>query len=68
MPGMSGIELQQVLVTKGSKLPIIFLTAFPEDHLKRKVLAAGAVCLITKPCDGEALVSYIEFALTSRKR
>ena len=68
MPGMSGIELQQVLVTKGSKLPIIFITAFPEDHLKRKVLAAGAVCLITKPCDGEALVTYIEFALTSRKR
>ena len=68
MPGMSGIELQQVLVTKGSKLPIIFITAFPEDHLKRKVLAAGAVCLITKPCDGEALVNYMEFALTSRKR
>jgi DNA-binding response OmpR family regulator len=57
-----------VLVTKGSKLPIIFITAFPEDHLKRKVLAAGAVCLITKPCDGEALVNYMEFALTSRKR
>ena len=67
MPGMNGIELQQALVTKGSKLPIIFTTAFPEDHVKQKVLAAGALCLLSKPCDGDVLVSCIESALTSRK-
>jgi FixJ family two-component response regulator len=67
MPGMSGIELQQALLRKGSKLPIIFITAFPEDHVKQKALAAGAICLLRKPCDGELLVSYIESALTSRK-
>lgn len=67
MPGMNGIELQQALVRKGSKLPIIFITAFPEDHIKQKVLAAGAVCLLRKPCDGDVLVSCIESALTSRK-
>jgi len=67
MPGMNGIELQQALVTKGSKLPIIFTTAFPEDHVKQKVLAAGALCLLSKPCDGDVLESCIESALTSRK-
>ena len=66
MPGMSGIELQQALATKGSKLPIIFITAFPEDHVKQKVLAAGAICLLSKPCDGDLLVSWIEAALKSR--
>ena len=67
MPGMSGIELQQALLRKGSTLPIIFITAFPEDHIKQKALAAGALCLLRKPCDGELLVSYIESALTSRE-
>jgi FixJ family two-component response regulator len=66
MPGMSGIELQQALATKGSKLPIIFITAFPEDHAKQKVLAAGAVCLLSKPCDGDVLESCIQSALTLR--
>ena len=66
MPGMSGIELQQVLATKGTKLPIVFITAFPEDHVKRKVLAAGAVGLLSKPYDGDVLVSCIESALMSR--
>ena len=63
---MSGIELKQVLKTKGSKLPIIFITAFPEDHVKWKVLAAGGVCLLRKPWDGDLLVSCIESAFTSR--
>ena len=65
MPGMNGIELQQALIRKGSKLPIIFITAFPEDHVKQKVLAAGAICLLRKPCDGDVLVNFIESALTS---
>jgi FixJ family two-component response regulator len=67
MPGMNGIELQQALLRKGSKLPIIFITAFPEDHIKQKVLGAGALYLLRKPCDGDVLVSCIESALTVRK-
>jgi FixJ family two-component response regulator len=66
MPGMSGIELQQALLTRGSRLPIIFITAFPQDRFRQQVLAAGAVCLLGKPCDGDELVRYIESALSSR--
>jgi FixJ family two-component response regulator len=66
MPGMSGIELQQALATRGSKLPIIFITAFPQDRFRQQVLAAGAVCLLGKPCDGDELANYIESTLSSR--
>ena len=68
MPGMTGIELQQALVTKGSRLPIIFITAVPDDHVTQKVLAAGAVCLLKKPCDGDVLVNCIESVLLSRSK
>lgn len=66
MPGMSGIELQQALASAGRKLPIIFITAFPENRIRDQVLAAGAICLLSKPCDGDTLVNSIEFALASR--
>jgi FixJ family two-component response regulator len=68
MPGMTGIELQQALVTNGSRLPIIFITAVPDDHVTQKVLAAGAVCLLKKPCDGDVLVNCIESVLLSRSK
>jgi FixJ family two-component response regulator len=66
MPGMSGIELQKTLNAQGRKLPIVFITAYPEDYIKQQVLAAGALCLLSKPCDGDALVACIEAAVASR--
>ena len=66
MPGMTGIELQQALATSGRKVPIIFITAFPENRVRQQVLAAGALCLLSKPCDGDTLVNSIESALASR--
>jgi FixJ family two-component response regulator len=65
MPGMNGIELQQTLATRGRKVPIIFITAFPSDRVRAQVLAAGAVGLLSKPCDSDALVNFIESALSS---
>src|SRR5262245_61442920 len=32
MPGLSGVEMQRRLIAEGHTLPMIFVTAFPEDH------------------------------------
>jgi FixJ family two-component response regulator len=66
MPGMNGLELQETLVTQGRRLPIIFITAWPEDRIRQQVLASGALCMLSKPCDSDALVNYIETALSPR--
>jgi FixJ family two-component response regulator len=66
MPGMSGVDLQDALVARNSKLPIIFITAFPDDRIRERVLAAGAVCMLTKPCDGGKIEKYLEEALSRR--
>ena len=36
MPGIGGMELQQKLLTKGSKLPVIFITAFDTEGIRNE--------------------------------
>jgi FixJ family two-component response regulator len=63
MPGLSGAELQSRLIDQGVKTPIIFITAFPEDDLRTRLLDAGAVGFLSKPFDEECLISYLKIAL-----
>jgi FixJ family two-component response regulator len=63
MPGMSGIELQSHLIAKGCSVPIIFITAFPEESIRSRALKAGAVCFLSKPFDGTILIELIDIAL-----
>jgi FixJ family two-component response regulator len=66
MPGMSGVELQQSLIAAGRRLPVIFVTGFPTESLRERVLAAGASGFLQKPCDGEVIIRCLQDALASR--
>ena len=63
MPAMTGDRLQEVLLSAGVRFPIIFMTAFPSEDVRRKVLANGAYRFLTKPSDGDTLIRCIEDAL-----
>ena len=63
MPGMSGIELQSHLIAQGRSVPMIFITAFPEESIRSRALKAGAVCFLSKPFDGTILIECIDIAL-----
>jgi FixJ family two-component response regulator len=63
MPGMSGVELQAHLRSQGSRVPFIFFTAFPDEKIRAQALAAGAICYLTKPFEGESLVQGLQAAL-----
>ena len=63
MTGLNGLELQASLIAGGHRIPIIFLTAFPEDKSRERALAAGAICFLAKPFDAEVLIGFIEQAL-----
>lgn len=65
MPGMSGVELQSLLRTRGCAVPMIFITAFPDENTRARALDAGAVCFLTKPFDGATLIKYLEAAVQS---
>jgi FixJ family two-component response regulator len=63
MPGMDGVELQSHLRALGSRLPIIFITAFPDERIRARALAGGAVGLLTKPFDVATLIKCLDVAL-----
>jgi FixJ family two-component response regulator len=66
MPGMTGIQLQSQLIGQGRKLPIIFVTAFPEMKPRERALAAGAVGFLDKPFSDEKLITCLNQALGAR--
>jgi FixJ family two-component response regulator len=68
MPGMSGIELQNYLLAQGHRLPVIFVTAFPETEARGDALRAGAVGFLGKPFGDENLISCLHKALATRTR
>jgi len=63
MPGMTGLELQGLLLARRRTMSIIFITAYPEERTRRDALAAGAVGFFCKPFDGAALIHCVEDAL-----
>ncbi|MET0722680.1 MAG: response regulator [Tardiphaga sp.] len=63
MPVMTGDELQARLVAAGRRFPIIFMTAFPTEPIRQRVMAAGAHCYLGKPTGGEEIIRCLEEAL-----
>jgi FixJ family two-component response regulator len=63
MPGLSGVELQTLLIAQGNDTPMIFMTARPAERIRRRVLDAGAVGLLTKPFHEGRLIEYLHMAL-----
>ncbi len=72
LPGMHGIAVVQQLRQQGSRLPIIMLTAhgnakvIRDEKLTWSGWKAGASLLLDKPCDVEALVSWVEQLISTR--
>jgi FixJ family two-component response regulator len=66
MQGMSGVELQSQLLAQGRHMPIIFMTAFPEERVRKNVLNAGAIGFLSKPFDEECLIDCLDRALGTK--
>jgi FixJ family two-component response regulator len=62
MPGMSGFDLKRLLAARGSARPVIMVTAHAEPDLEAKAAASGAVCLLRKPFETDALIDCLERA------
>jgi FixJ family two-component response regulator len=63
MPGMSGLELLDMLHAGESKLPVIVLTGRSDIALRQRVIRAGAFILLDKPVSDDTLLSSLSSAL-----
>lgn len=63
MPGMSGLELQDVLNKKGALLPIIFITGHGDVPMAVKAIKEGAADFVQKPFRDQELIDRIREVL-----
>jgi FixJ family two-component response regulator len=63
MPGMSGLELHEKLLSMHSTLPIIFITGHGDVPMAVSALKKGAIDFIEKPFNDQEMVKLIRTAL-----
>ncbi len=63
MPAVNGLELQRILATKGSVLPIIFLTGHGDVPQSVQAMKRGASDFLTKPVNDKDLLAAIRVAI-----
>jgi len=63
MPGMNGLDVQDQLVSSGSRLPIVFITAHDEMGVRERALSAGALAFLRKPFNDELFIRTLTAAL-----
>ena len=62
MPGMSGLELQDILRQRKVHIPIIILTGHADVHLAVQAVKAGAFDVLEKPFNQELLLERVHKA------
>lgn len=63
MPGMSGLELQQVLNLRGATVPVIFVTGHGDIPMAVEAMQHGAFDFLQKPFRDQDLLDRIQRAL-----
>jgi FixJ family two-component response regulator len=63
MPGLNGLDLQEALRIAGRRLSIVFITGYRDVSVTVKAMKGGAVDVLTKPVDEEALLGAIRQAV-----
>lgn len=68
LPGMNGLQLQDVLAQEGSFIPILFFTARGTVPDAVRALKNGAVDFVEKPFDNKELLAKIRYSLAAGAR
>ena len=67
MPGMSGLDLQEKLVSEKTPLPVIFIPGPGTVPMSVRAMKAGAVDFLQKPFEEQDLLDAINRAITQQR-
>ncbi len=67
MPGISGLELQEKLLSAKTPLPVIFITGHGTVPMSVRAMKAGAVDFLQKPFEEQDLLDAIHRAITQQR-
>jgi two-component system response regulator FixJ len=65
MPGRSGLDLLVATRAARPELPVILMTAFPDERMRERAASEGAYRFLTKPCDPDELITLAETLLAA---
>ncbi len=68
MPGMSGLELQQLLNLKGATIPVIFITGHGDIPMAVEAMQQGAFDFLQKPFRDQDLLDRVQRALEKDRK
>lgn len=68
LPGMSGLDLMEVLRRERRTLPTILITARYDNAIRDRARQLGAVALLEKPIDFKSLMAAIGICLEQSAR
>ena len=63
MPGITGVELHDVLLKEGIDIPVIFITGHGSVSLAVKSMKKGAIDFLEKPFSDEEICKLVESSL-----
>jgi two-component system response regulator FixJ len=68
MPQLSGLDVHDLLIERGAQLPVIYMSGHADVPLAVKAMQKGAVTLLEKPFDDDALEAALESAFSATSR
>ena len=66
LPGISGVDLQELLNRSHSRIPIIFISADADEQTRERALRAGAAGFLSKPFSVSSLLDAVRRQLHVR--
>jgi two-component system response regulator FixJ len=66
MPGLSGLDVHDRLLACGAQLPVIYMSGHADVPIAVQAMQKGAVTLLEKPFDDEALQAALDSAFAAR--
>lgn len=67
MPGMNGIDLLKQIRKEKPGLPVLILSAYPEDQYAVRLIKAGAAGYLNKECVPEEVVNAVRSVVNGKR-
>jgi FixJ family two-component response regulator len=67
LPAMSGLELLAALRARGTRTPLVLITAYDEPGLAERAREQGAAAYLVKPFHGTALLAAVRSAMPAEE-
>jgi len=68
MSGLSGLDLQDELLKRGTLIPIIFITGHATVSMSVRAMRAGAVDFLQKPFEDQELLDLVHHAIEQNRK